>query len=208
MEISDTSTVATAFASPVPKPRPKVPAVLEVRYGQNGSVCGVNAIRGQNLKAVPGRVSGCGIQKPVQITEISGVKLSTPAMVDCGTAKALHSWIEKGAKPSVGRLGGGLAQLEVAASYVCRPRNNQAGAKISEHGRGRAIDISAVLLENGTRITVLEGWNDPVRGPLMRKLHRAGCGPFGTVLGPESDVYHRDHFHFDTARYRSGSYCR
>jgi len=37
---------------------------------------------------------------------------------------------------------------------------------------------------------------------------RAACGPFGTVLGPESNRFHRDHFHFDTARYRSGSYCR
>jgi len=28
------------------------------------------------------------------------------------------------------------------------------------------------------------------------------------VLGPEAARYHQDHFHFDTARYRSGSYCR
>lgn len=205
---SETSTVATALASPVPKPRPKTPVVTQVRYLRKGSVCGVNAIRGQSLKAIPGRISGCGIQKPVQITELAGVRLSTPAVVDCATAKALHSWIEKGAKPTFGRLGGGIAQLDVAASYACRTRNNRPGAKISEHGRGRAIDISAVRLENGTRMTVLKGWNDPVQGQLLRKLHRAACGSFGTVLGPDSDVYHRDHFHFDTARYRSGSYCR
>jgi hypothetical protein len=42
----------------------------------------------------------------------------------------------------------------------------------------------------------------------MRRMHRGACGPFGTVLGPEADRYHQDHFHFDTARYRSGSYCR
>ena len=205
---SETSTVATALAVPVPKPRPKAPVVTQVRYPRKGSVCGVNAIRGQSLKPIPGRISGCGLKEPVQITEVAGVTLATPAVVDCTTAKALHAWIEKGVKPSVGRLGGGLVQLDVAASYACRPRNNQAGGKISEHGRGRAIDISAVRLKNGTHISVLNGWNDPLHGPLMRKLHRAGCGPFGTVLGPESDVYHRDHFHFDTARYRSGSYCR
>jgi hypothetical protein len=28
------------------------------------------------------------------------------------------------------------------------------------------------------------------------------------VLGPNANSFHRDHFHFDTARYRSGSYCR
>jgi len=25
---------------------------------------------------------------------------------------------------------------------------------------------------------------------------------------PNANRFHRDHFHFDTARYRSGSYCR
>jgi len=30
----------------------------------------------------------------------------------------------------------------------------------------------------------------------------------GTVLGPEANRFHRDHFHFDTAEYRSGPYCR
>ena len=33
-------------------------------------------------------------------------------------------------------------------------------------------------------------------------------GGFGTVLGPESDQFHQDHFHFDTARHRGGPYCR
>jgi hypothetical protein len=42
----------------------------------------------------------------------------------------------------------------------------------------------------------------------MRRAHKTACGPFGTVLGPNADRYHQDHFHFDTARYRSGSYCR
>ena len=32
--------------------------------------------------------------------------------------------------------------------------------------------------------------------------------PFGTVLGPNSDRFHRDHFHFDMASYSSGAYCR
>jgi len=39
-------------------------------------------------------------------------------------------------------------------------------------------------------------------------MHRAACGPFGTVLGPNADRFHQDHFHFDTARHRSGPYCR
>jgi hypothetical protein len=148
------------------------------------------------------------VENPVRITSVGGVRLSTPATMDCKTAKALHSWVEKGAKPAVGRKGGGVAQIKVAAGYACRTRNNQPGAKISEHGRGRAIDISAIKLADGTEMTVLQGWKDRRQGPMLKKMHRAACGPFGTVLGPNADKFHRDHFHFDTARYRSGSYCR
>jgi hypothetical protein len=33
----------------------------------------------------------------------------------------------------------------------------------------------------------------------MRGVHRAGCRIFGTVLGPEANSYHNNHFHFDMA---------
>ena len=104
--------------------------------------------------------------------------------------------------------GGGLKELRVAAHYACRTRNNRKGGKISEHGKGRAIDISGFELADGRTITVLKGWRARRSSKAMRRMHQGACGPFGTVLGPESDRFHQDHFHFDTARYRSGSYCR
>ncbi|GGE59357.1 hypothetical protein GCM10011517_28810 [Actibacterium pelagium] len=128
--------------------------------------------------------------------------------MDCDTAKALDRWVEKGAKPTVGRLGGGLGQINVIAGYSCRTRNNQAGAKISEHGKGRAIDISGITLANGKTISVLDGWKKRSDRKLLERLHKTACGPFGTVLGPKSDRYHKDHFHFDTARHRGGAYCK
>jgi hypothetical protein len=178
------------------------------RYVKKGSVCGVAAIRGQNISAIAAKLKGCGLQNPVKITEVSGVKLSSPATLDCTTAKALQAWIETGAKPAVGTAGGGLAGLKVAASYSCRTRNNQPGAKVSEHGGGRAIDIAGITLKDGTAVSVLKGWGNRKYGTILRQMHTSACGPFGTVLGPNANKYHLDHFHFDTARYRSGSYCR
>lgn len=108
----------------------------------------------------------------------------------------------------MGRLGGGIAQFRVAAHYSCRTRNSQPGARISEHGKGKAVDIAAIRLRNGVDVTVLDGWRDRTHGPILRRMWGAACGPFGTVLGPDANAFHRDHFHFDTASYRSGSYCR
>ena len=32
-------------------------------------------------------------------------------------------------------------------------------------------------------MTVLRGWRDGTQGPILRQMHKAACGPFGTVLG-------------------------
>jgi hypothetical protein len=174
-----------------------------------GSLCGLRSIKGERLRAIPGRIPACGIAEPVRVTSVAGLRLSEAAIMDCPTAIALNAWAERGLKPAVGRLGGGPVGLRVAAHYSCRPRNGQSGAKVSEHGKGRAIDISAIELANGQALTVLEGWRSSQHGQRMRAMHAAACGTFGTVLGPNSDRFHQDHFHHDTARYRSGgAYCR
>jgi hypothetical protein len=42
----------------------------------------------------------------------------------------------------------------------------------------------------------------------LRRLHKGACGVFGTVLGPEANEAHRDHFHFDLAHRRHSAYCQ
>ena len=218
------ASAAAVLRSPRPEPRPRnvtrrslvlaSAAAIQTQpdpraiTGRRGSVCGDRAIRGEILAPIGARVNGCGIEAPVRITEVDGVKLSMAATVDCTTAVALRRWVSDVVKPEVGRLGGGVAQLEVMGHYSCRTRNNQPGARVSEHGRGRAIDIGGIRLANGASISVLRGWRDAQHGQILKALHRGACGIFGTVLGPASDRFHQNHFHFDTARYRSGAFCR
>ena len=173
-----------------------------------GAVCGDLAIQGEVVGAVPGRISGCGIENAVRVRSVSGIGLSQQAVMDCETAAALKSWVDGSVKPALAKKGGGLKRLRVAAHYVCRTRNHKKGAKISEHGKGRAIDISAFRLQDGSQITVQDGWRARAHRKAMRQMHKGACGPFGTVLGPDADRYHQSHFYLDTARYRSGSYCR
>lgn len=184
------------------------PKSSRIKKTKKGSICGSRTIRGQTMSPIAGRLKGCGVSDPVRVTSIDGVMLSQAATMDCTTANALETWVKKGVKPVVGRLGGGVSSLQVVAHYSCRTRNSQPGAKISEHGKGHAIDISAINLKNGVSLTVLKGWRDPAQGKVLKAMHKSACGPFGTVLGPKSDKFHQDHFHLDTARYRSGSYCR
>ncbi len=180
---------------------------LKKRKLRKGSVCGDIDIQGKPVGRVKGKIKACGIKDAVQITSVSGVGLSRPATMDCGTAQALNNWVDKTVKPTFKRRGP-VVELQVAAHYACRTRNNRKGARISEHGKGRAIDISGFKMADGEVVTVLNGWRKNPSKKQLTKVWRGACGPFGTVLGPNSDRYHRDHFHLDTARYRSGTYCR
>lgn len=170
-----------------------------------GQVCADPDIQGEVVGFVPGRIAGCGIQEAVRVKSVSGVTLSQPALLDCSAARALKKWTDSSAKKVLRNMGGGLASYRVSAHYTCRTRNNQPGAPVSEHGRGRAIDISAFTLRDGSSLSVLSDWDS---GRALKRMHKDACGTFGTVLGPESDRFHRDHFHFDTARHGNGAFCR
>lgn len=217
---SQTSLATRAFAAVSPQAtglsiRPNLrpdsmvqKAMAQRRARAKGAVCGDPDIQGETVGFVPGRLSACGIQDAVKVRSVSGIPFSQQALMDCTTAKAVKTWVEKGMKPAIGTTGGGVSQIKVAAHYACRTRNNQPGAQISEHGKGRAIDISGFRLRDGSEITLLQDWNRRDTGAKLRKMHQRACGIFGTVLGPDSDRFHKDHFHFDTARHRGGSFCR
>ncbi|MEP2506496.1 MAG: extensin family protein [Paracoccaceae bacterium] len=174
---------------------------------KKGALCGDIALQGEVVGHVPSRVRGCGIGEAVRIRSVSGITLSQQALIDCPTALALRTWVDDAVKPAL-KSRGRVSRINVAAHYACRNRNNKKGGRISEHGKGRAIDISGFTMEDGSEITVLKGWSAKSSSRALKNIHKKACGPFGTVLGPNADRYHRDHFHFDTARYRSGAYCR
>ncbi|MEL7253408.1 MAG: extensin family protein [Pseudomonadota bacterium] len=174
-----------------------------------GSLCGVPGIQGETVGRVPSDTPGCGIAEAVKVTAVGGVSLSQGAVMECSTARVLNAWVQNDVNPIIGRTGGGLTELKVAAHYVCRTRNHKRGARISEHGKGRAIDISAFNLADGTSLSLPEDWGGGKRGRMLREIRDSACGPFATVLGPGSDGYHEDHFHFDTAqRDNNYLYCR
>ena len=192
---------ATPTPTDEPQPEPQQSRKKQEKLSKKGSVCGDPAIKGEALAPIKGKVKGCGLDKPVRVTSISGIRLSQPATFSCDTAQAMKSWIENGLRPAMGRRE--VVEIRVAASYICRNRNNKKGGKISEHGRGRAVDVAGFVFADGTEWSIARNYNKQVR-----RAHKAACGIFGTTLGPGSDGYHEDHLHFDIARHNNGPYCR
>lgn len=159
-----------------------------------------------------GGPSVCGALQPFEMSAAAGgrVSLRPAAMLRCPMIPAVERWIAHIVEPAAHRhLGAPVVEVKVAASYGCRPMNNQWGAKLSEHGHANALDVSAFVLADGRKIDVKSGWwGDARERAFLRTVHRGACREFTTVLGPDYDRLHRDHFHLDLARRRNGNVCK
>lgn len=164
---------------------------------------------GSKADALPDRTfdNGCSATSSVKLVAI-GIPVANLGAVKCTLALPFARWIREDVPAQARRwLGGEVVRIDSFGSFACRPVNNQAGNRLSEHGRANAIDIAAFRLRDGRRISVKEGWNSndaDVRN-FLRALHRAACARFSVVLGPDANALHQDHFHFDMG---SGPYCR
>jgi hypothetical protein len=85
--------------------------------------------------------------------------------------------------------------------FECRGRNRVLGAKLSEHGKGNAIDVRSFTLAGGRSIGLTDV---AVSKGLRAALRASACARFTTVLGPGSDGHHEGHIHLDLAERRNG----
>lgn len=162
-----------------------------------------------------GGPSVCGAARPFEMSaaDQGRVALRPPALLRCPMIPQVEHWVAHVVKPMAQYyFGVPVVEMKVAASYGCRPRNNQSGGRLSEHGYANALDISAFTLADGRVVTVKGGWWGGERERLfLRAVHDGACGTFTTVLGPGSDSFHQDHFHVDLARHRGNGtkpYCK
>ncbi|MEM9500933.1 MAG: extensin family protein [Pseudomonadota bacterium] len=133
---------------------------------------------------------------------------NTPA-VTCPVAAALEIWRTKSVEPAARtHFGSDLARIEHLGTFSCRRMYGGSDGPWSEHATANAIDIAAFVLTDGRRISVLDGWNggdNEVR--FLRDVRDGACGAFATVLSPDYNAAHADHFHFDQDT-RWSSVCR
>ncbi len=152
-----------------------------------------------------GGPSVCGTAHPFEMSAADDgrVTLEPPALLRCPMIPQVDHWIRNSVVPaSLNTFGVPVVKVKVAASYSCRPMNNIDGGKLSEHGYANAIDISGFVLADGRTVTLKRGWTgSPQEQAFLREVHQGGCENFMTVLGPDHDSHHRDHFHMDLARH-------
>ena len=212
--------LATAEEVPLPKPRPSIwiePHTFREAAGPDFDSTQVTSAPtecDQRIRAIAAiepmpRLIGpesCGGEDMVRldaVTRSGGVRIDLkPAPVlRCMFAESVAAWLRDEVAPRVEKLGAALRAVETYDSYECRGRNRVPGAKLSEHGKGNAVDLRSFILADGrvvalTDVSVAKDFRD--------ELRESACHRFTTVLGPGSDSAHESHIHVDLIERRGG----
>jgi hypothetical protein len=77
------------------------------------------------------------------------VELKPAPMLRCTFAESVAGWLRDEAAPRVEKIGSALKTVETDDDFECRGRNRVAGAKVSEHGKGNAVDLRSFVLADG-----------------------------------------------------------
>jgi hypothetical protein len=212
--------VAIAEDVPLPRPRPSLwiePQTFREAAGPdfNSAVvtsasteCDERLAKIAVFEPMPRLIGpeACGGSDMVQLNAVlhaggEHIALKPAPVLRCTFAESLAAWLGDEVAPRAEKLGARLRAVETYDDYECRGRNRVAGAKLSEHGKGNAADLRALVLADGraiglTDVTVAKGFRDDLR--------ESACHRFTTVLGPGSDGYHEAHIHLDLAERRQG----
>lgn len=145
------------------------------------------------------RGHSCSTIGTVRLDNI-GVPVSNLGAMRCGLAEAFTEWVRNAVAPAAYQmLGSQLVKVETYGTYACRDTVGTANAKLSGHAIANAVDVAAFDLADGRRISVLDDWHSSdaqVRG-FMATIHTSACKRFGTVLSPDYNYAHRNHFHLE-----------
>ena len=162
----------------------------------------------------------CGITHPFKVSALANgtVFVEGPVTIDCSDDPGAGGLAHAGRAAGARKRGSArpVVGLNAFGAYSCRSIDNIAGAQLSEHSFGNAIDIAGFKLADGRSIVIVAGLEKdrhPRSRAFLHEVHAGACQHFTTVLGPGADVFHYNHFHLDLAMHGSTNtgprrYCK
>src|ERR1700727_1880238 len=150
----------------------------------------------------------CGVTRPLKVSALDSgaIAVDKTLTIDCPMIPALEAWLNAIVEPDAQvRFGQKVATVNVFGAYSCRGIDNIAGARLSEHAFGNAVDVAGFPLADGRKIEFVRDWKtaDSQEAAFLHEVHAGACQYFTTVLGPGADVFHYNHIHLDLANHGS-----
>ena len=197
-------------------PKPVSPPTVSPQSTQDAAACYAalskldvtytrNATYAQN--------GSCNVESPVQLKsyKVNGTNIEFPdrPVLNCAFAVQLMNFVRNSAQPTFStKTSSQIAKLYTGPGFVCRGRNGDISAKLSEHASGNAVDIERIQLADGRVILVKDAISASTKDyDVLNTVRHAACAYFTTVLGPGANEAHASHFHFDLGQHgKSGTY--
>jgi hypothetical protein len=148
----------------------------------------------------------CGMTRPLKVSALVNGTIAVDKVltIDCPMIPAMEAWLNDIVEPDAqSRFGQKVQTVNVFGAYSCRGIDNIAGAQLSEHAFGNAVDVAGFTLADGREIDFVHDWKktDSQEGAFLHEVHAGACQYFTTVLGPGADVFHYNHIHLDLANH-------
>jgi hypothetical protein len=198
-------------AEPAPQPPPQTGS-----EGAGAACLGqliAGGARAEAATAPAPATEGCGIAAPIRLSSVTlangdAVSLPDQPLIDCEFAAVLADYVRLIVAPlGQAMLHAKVAAIETGPGYDCRTQDRLAGAKISAHGHGLAVDFVAIAFADKRRVLV-ERQTDVDEAAYFRAVLTAACGWFTTVLGPGADAFHASNMHLDIERHGASASTR
>lgn len=166
----------------------------------------VSVVRASGTKyrrdAIPSKSEGCGMPQGLTL-EQSRISYGGGIQLTCPATAALLMWERHVVAPAAEEhLGSEVVRIRHYGTYACRNVNHSESGRRSGHARGDAIDIAGFDLADGRKVSVLKDWGkETPEARFLSDVHEGACGLFSTVLGPDYNALHANHFHFEMAQW-------
>lgn len=152
----------------------------------------------------PVRAGACGYDDGVRLASGGSRTIGfAPAGVgtSCAVASGLALWEWHVVQPAALRhFGSAAVRIDHFGSYSCRRLYGRSAGAYSEHSTADAFDVAGFRMADGTRVTVVGDWSGGgAKAAFLRDVRDGACDLFSTVLSPDYNAAHRDHFHLDQA---------
>lgn len=144
----------------------------------------------------------CHIQGRIDLQGVGDAVL-TPIETRCAIGLRLAMWEEHELQPAARELFNmSVSQIDHIGSYNCRRIRSSSGNsnRWSTHATADAIDISGFRLNDGTRLRLIDDWDDGgPKGTFLRRARDGACDWFRVTLSPDYNRLHADHFHIQSS---------
>lgn len=145
--------------------------------------------------------ANCHIRDRLTLNRIGSATLA-PVETRCAIGVRLAMWERHGLQPAAQRfLGTRVQGIKHLSSYNCRVIRtaNSDNTDLSTHATAEAIDITGFQFANGKTLQIDQSWGgDGSSAQFLRAARDSACTWFITVLGPDYNALHNDHFHLQS----------